>query len=169
MKKLQQFFTNPIIGGVFSLIGVLDILFRIPSKYFSYQISLWVIMLVVGVVILSSYFWKQIKIRYYIKTYTSDSFGGSYIYRWCWVKTSSPVNIYGFLPEHIGVVEEPKLNPNIRVIDFGHHYIQNKDILQEYIMLSLYDKVEDTKQTNLFMQQLHALEAHYSKQNTSMM
>ena len=34
----------------------------------------------------------------------------------------------------------------------------------EYIMLSLYDKVENTKQTNLFMQQLHSLEAHYSKQ-----
>ena len=31
-------------------------------------------------------------------------------------------------------------------------------------MVSLYDKVENSKQTNLFIQQLHNLEAHYSKQ-----
>ena len=37
----------------------------------------------------------------------------------------------------------------------------------EYIMLSLYNKVENTKQTNLFMQQLHHLEEHYSKQRNS--
>ena len=32
-------------------------------------------------------------------------------------------------------------------------------------MVSLYDKVENSKQTNLFIQQLHKLEAHYSKQS----
>lgn len=31
-------------------------------------------------------------------------------------------------------------------------------------MLSLYDKVENTKQTNLFVCQMHELEVHYSKQ-----
>lgn len=64
-------------------------------------------------------------------------------------------------------METTKLNPNIRVIDCFHHYIDNKDLLQAYIMLSLYDKVENTKQTNLFMLQLHRLEEHYSKQRSS--
>ena len=164
MKKLLLFFTNPIVGGALSLIGLLEILFSIPSSYFTYQISLWIIVLVVGVFILLHYFWKRIKILYYIKTYTSDSFGGSHMYKWCWVKTSFYTNVYGYFPDRIDVMETTKLNPNIPVIDCGHHYIQNQDLLQEYIMLSLYDKVENTKQTNLFMQQLHNLESHYSKQ-----
>lgn len=71
MKKLLLFFTNPIVGGALSLIGLLEILFSIPSSYFTYQISLWIIVLVVGVLILLHYFWKRIKILYYIKTYTS--------------------------------------------------------------------------------------------------
>lgn len=66
MKKLILFFTNPIVGGALSLIGLLEILFSIPSSYFTYQISLWIIVLVVGVIILSQYFWKRIKILYYI-------------------------------------------------------------------------------------------------------
>ena len=61
-------------------------------------------------------------------------------------------------------MEPTKLNPNAEVIDFAHHYIDNKDLLQEYIMLSLYNKVENTQQTNLFVLQMHNLEAHYSKQ-----
>lgn len=82
------------------------------------------------------------------------------MYKWRWIKTSFYTNVYGYFPDRIDVMETTKLNPNIPVIDCGHHYIQNKDLLQEYIMLSLYDKVENTKQTNLFMQQLHSLEAH---------
>lgn len=89
------------------------------------------------------------------------------MYKWHWVRSSFYTNIYGYFPDRIDVMETTKLNPNIPVIDCGHHYIQNKDLLQEYIMLSLYDKVENTKQTNLFMQQLHNLEFHYSKQRNS--
>ena len=74
MKKFLLFFTKPIIGGALSLIGLLEILFSIPSSYFTYQISLWIIVLAVGIIILFYYFWKRIKILYYIKTYTSDSF-----------------------------------------------------------------------------------------------
>lgn len=101
------------------------------------------------------------------KTYTSDSFGGSYMYKWHWVRSSFYTNVYGYFPDRIDVMETTKLNPNIPVIDCVHHYIENKDLLQEYIMLSLYNKVENTKQTNLFMQQLHHLEEHYSKQRNS--
>lgn len=89
------------------------------------------------------------------------------MYKWCWVKTSSYISVYGYFPDRIDVMETTKLNPNVPVIDCAHHYINNKDLLQEYIMLSLYDKVENTKQTNLFMQQLHNLEDHYSKQRNS--
>ncbi len=164
MKKFLLFFTKPVVGGALSLIGLLEILFSIPSSYFTYQISLWIIVLVVGVVILSCYFWKRIKILYYVRTYTCDSFGGSHMYKWKWVKTSYYTNVYGYFPDRIDVMETPKLNPDIPVIDCVHHYIQDVTLLQEYIMLSLYDKVENTKQTNLFMQQLHSLESHYSKQ-----
>lgn len=165
MKKFLLFFTNPIVGGALSLIGLLEILFSIPSSYFTYKISLWIIILIVGVIILFRYFWKRIKILYYIKTYTSDSFGGSHVYKWRWVKTSSFTNVYGYFPVCIDAMETAKLNPNIPVYDYSH-YIENKDLLQEYIMFSLYDKVENTKQTNLFMQQLHSLEAHCAKQRT---
>jgi len=167
MKKILLFFTNPIVGGALSLIGLLEILLSIPSSYFTYQISLWIIVLVVGSILLLHYFWKRIKILYYIKTYTSGSFGGSHVYKWCWVKTPFYTNVYGYFPDRIDVMETTKLNPNIPVIDCGLHYIENKVLLQEYIMLSLYDKVENTKQTNLFMQQLHNLEEHYSKQRNS--
>ena len=163
MKKLLLFFTNPIVGGALSLIGLLEILFSIPSSYFTYQISLWIIVLVVGVFTLLHYFWKRIKVLYYIKTYTSDSFGGSYQYKWRWVKTSYCFNVYGYFPDCIDVEENTRLNSNITIYNCAQHYINNKDLLQEYIMLSLYDKVENTKQTNLFIQQMHNLESHYSK------
>lgn len=167
MKKFLLFFTNPIVGGVLSLIGLLEILFSIPSSYFTYKIPLWIVVFVIGILILFRYFGKRIRILYYIRTYTSDSFGGSYMYKWHWVKTSSCTNVYGYFPDRIDVMETTKLNPNIRVIDCFHHYIDNKDLLQAYIMLSLYDKVENTKQTNLFMLQLHRLEEHCSKQRSS--
>ena len=167
MRSFLLFFTKPVIGGALSLIGLLEILFSIPSSYLTYQISLWIIVLVVGIIILFHHFWKRIKILYYIKTYTSDSFGGSYMYKWHWVRSSFYTNVYGYFPDCIDVMETTKLNPNIPVIDCVHHYIENKDLLQEYIMLSLYNKVENTKQTNLFMQQLHHLEEHYSKQRNS--
>ncbi len=32
MKKLLLFFTNPIVGGALSLIGLLEILFNVSSK-----------------------------------------------------------------------------------------------------------------------------------------
>ena len=67
------------------------------------------------------------------------------------------------MPDHINVQDITKLDPDTKVYDFSH-CITNKDLLQEYIMVSLYDKVENSKQTNLFIQQLHNLEAHYSKQ-----
>lgn len=166
MKKILLFFTNPIVGGALSLIGLLEILFSIPSSYFTYQVSLWVIVLVVGAFILLHYFWKRIKILYYIKTYTSDSFGGSHRYKWNWVKTPYNNNVYGYSPDNIDVLESTRLKPEIIVIDCAH-YIQDANLLQEYIMFSLYDKVENTKQTNLFLQQLHSLEARYSKQRNS--
>lgn len=164
MKKFLLFFTKPVVGGVLSLIGLLEIIFSIPSSYFTYQIPLWIVILVIGVIIISRYVWKLLKIQYYIRTYTSDSFGGSHMYKWCWVKTTYYMNVFGYFPVHINVMEMPKLDPNMKVTDCVHHYIHNKDLLQEYIMLSLYDKVENTKQTHLFMLQLHNLESHYSKQ-----
>ena len=52
MKKFLLFFTKPIVGGALSLIGLLEILFSIPSSCFTYQIPLWIVVLVVGVIIL---------------------------------------------------------------------------------------------------------------------
>ncbi len=163
MKKLILFFTNPIIGGILSLIGILEILFSIPSSYLNYRISLWIIVLVIGFIIFASYLYKKLRILYFIKTYTSDSFGGSRTYTWKWSKTTYYTNVYGYMPDHINVQDITKLDPDTKVYDFSH-CITNKDLLQEYIMVSLYDKVENSKQTNLFIQQLHNLEAHYSKQ-----
>ena len=164
MKKLLSILNNPIVGAVMTLIGVLELLFKIPSIYFTYQISLQIIILCVGLIILLSWIYKRAKIEYYIKNYTSDAFGGSYTYKWQWIRATNGYNVYGYFPDRIEVVEPAKLNPDIKVIDCAHHYINNKDLLQEYIMLSLYNKVENTKQTNLFVCQMHELEAHYSKQ-----
>lgn len=146
-----------------SLIGILEILFSIPSSYLNYRISLWIIVLVIGFIILALYLYKKLRILYFIKTYTSDSFGGSRTYTWKWSKTTYYTNVYGYMPDHINVQDITKLDPDTKVYDFSH-CITNKDLLQEYIMVSLYDKVENSKQTNLFIQQLHNLEAHYSKQ-----
>ena len=51
MRSFLLFFTKPVIGGALSLIGLLEILFSIPSSYLTYQISLWIIVLVVGIII----------------------------------------------------------------------------------------------------------------------
>lgn len=163
MKKILLFFTNPIVGGILSFIGLLEILFSIPSSFFMYQVPLWIFCIIISVIIVFSYLWKRIKILYYIKVYTSDSFGGSYQYKWRWVKTSYCFNVYGYFPDCIDVEENTRLNSNITIYNCAQHYINNKDLLQEYIMLSLYDKVENTNQTNLFIQQMHNLESHYSK------
>ena len=45
MKKLLLFFSKPIVGGILSLIGLLEILFSIPSSYITYAIPLWIIVL----------------------------------------------------------------------------------------------------------------------------
>ena len=164
MKKFLSLFNNPIVGGILSLIGVLDLLFSIPSKYLTYQISLWIVVLIVGVIILISWGYRHLRICHYIKNYTSDSFGGSHLYKWQWVKTSHYFNVYGYIPDKIEVIEPTQPNHNSNVVLFANHHINNKDLLQEYIMLSLYNKVENTKQTNLFVCQMHELEAHYSKQ-----
>ena len=124
-----------------------------------------IIVIAIGLVILLPYQLKRLRILYYIRHYTSDSFGGSCLYKWCWTKTSDKFNVYGYFPIRIDVVENVKLDPNIPTIDCAHHYIHNKNLLEEYIMICLYHKVENTKQTNLFVQQLHSLEAHYSSQN----
>lgn len=87
MKKLLLLFSKPIVGGILSLIGVLGLLLRIPSSYFIYPVPLGVIILLTGIVIMLLYLRKQLRIWYYIRTYTSDSFGGSYQYKWSWVKT----------------------------------------------------------------------------------
>lgn len=97
MKKLILFFTNPIIGGILSLIGILEILFSIPSSYLNYRISLWIIVLVIGFIIFASYLYKKLRILYFIKTYTSDSFGGSRTYTWKWSKTIYYTNVYGYI------------------------------------------------------------------------
>ena len=165
MKKMLLFFSKPIVGGILSLIGLLEILFSIPSSYITYPIPLWIIVLAIGLVILLPYLWKRLRILYYIRNYTSDSFGGSCLYKWCWTRTSDKFNVYGYFPIRIDVVENVKLDPNIPVFDCAHHYIHNENLLAEYIMICLYHKVENTKQTKLFVQQLHSLEAHYSSQN----
>ena len=59
MRNFLLFFTKPVIGGALSLIGLLEILFSIPSSYLTYQISLWIIVLVVGIIILFHHFWKR--------------------------------------------------------------------------------------------------------------
>lgn len=67
MKKFLLFFTNPIVGGVLSLIGLLEILFSIPSSYFTYKIPLWIVVFVIGILILFRYFGKRIRILYYTR------------------------------------------------------------------------------------------------------
>lgn len=165
MKNILLFFSKPIVGSILSLIGLLEILFSIPSSYITYPIPLWIPIGVICFVILLPYLWKRLKILYYIKTYTSDSFGGSCIYKWQWTRTSDIFNVYGYFPIRIDAEENVKLDPNIQVFDCSVHYIHNINLLQEYIMICLYHKVENTKQTSLFVQQLHRLEAHYSDQN----
>ena len=112
MKKLLLFFSKPIVGGILSLIGLLEILFSIPSSYITYPIPLWIIVLAIGLVILFPYLWKRLRILYYIRNYTSDSFGGSCLYKWCWTRTSDKFNVYGYFPIRIDVVENVKLDPN---------------------------------------------------------
>ncbi len=169
MKKFLLFFNRPILGGLLTftglVVGLLDIISIIPSSFVTYELPLWIIILITGIVLIIPHICKQIKILYYTKTYTFGSFGGSRGYTWKWVKTSDYFNVYGYVPDCIRVDESDttKLDPNIQVHDL-RHCIQNRDLLQEYIMVSLYDKVENTKQTNLFILQLHSLEKNYSSQ-----
>ena len=48
MKKILLFFSKPIVGGLLSLIGLLEILFSIPSSYITYPIPLWIIVIAIG-------------------------------------------------------------------------------------------------------------------------
>lgn len=98
MKKLLSILNNPIVGAVMTLIGVLELLFKIPSTYFTYQISLWIIILCVGLIILLSWIYKRAKIQYYIKKYTSDAFGGSCTYMWQWIEPLMAITYMGIAP-----------------------------------------------------------------------
>ena len=163
MKRIMLFLGSQIVGSILSLIAILEKC-GVSSFYLSYNVPLWGIILIVGILIILRYFFQKLIVLYFIKTYTFDSFGGSRIYTWQWQRTtSSCFNVYGYTPTNINVQKTTKLDPNMVVYDFAH-CVTNKDLLQEYIMVSLYDKVENTKQTNLFLAQLHTLESHYSKQ-----
>lgn len=159
MKKLLLFFTKPLVSGALALIGTLELLWSIPSKYFTTKVEIWIILLIALLIILIVLLWKKIRICYYVRSYTSGKFGNSYMYEWCWVKTNYYPNIYGYFPDYIRAMEPPIVDPTVRGYDFTHHYIGDTGKLQKYIMLSLYDKVENTKQTNAIMADIHKLES----------
>lgn len=159
MKKLLLFFTRPYVGGFLSLIGLLELVFDIPSCFFFYKVPLWISGFVLLLIISIPFFVKRLRIWYYVHTYTSDCFGSSYIYKWRWIKTSTIPNIYGYFPKWIEVETQSSLNPNISTIDFEHHYIENQGNLNRYIMLGLFNKVENSKQTKMIMWEVNAIEA----------
>lgn len=82
------------------------------------------------------------------------------MYEWRWVKTNNYPNIYGYFPDYIRAKDPPILNPTIKTYDFLHQYIDDENKLQKYIMLSLYNKVINTKETNMIIQQIHLLESN---------
>ena len=82
MKKLLLFFSKPIVGGILSLIGLLEILFSIPSSYITYPIPLWII-------VLSSFICLALQIpqrRRRVSTSTAEPTGG------CLASPSSPMS-----------------------------------------------------------------------------
>lgn len=160
MKRILLFFTKPLVSGTLALIGTLELLWRIPSKYFTIKIEIWILLLIVILIVLSINLWKRVKIWYYVRYYTSGTFGSSYLYEWCWIKTNCLPNIYGYYPEYIRAKDPPIVNPTIKTYDCFHHYIDDVSKLQKYIMLSLYNKVENTKETNMLIQQIHLLETN---------
>ncbi len=70
------------------------------------------------------------------------------------------MNVFGYMPDNIEVIVPTRLDPNIPVYDCRHS-ITNIDLLREYIMISLYCMVENTKQSNEFLRHLHTLEEHF--------
>lgn len=160
MKKLLLFFTKPLVSGALALIGTLELLWSIPSKYFVAKVEIWIILLTALLILFVVLIWKRIRILYYVRTYTSGTFGSSYMYEWRWVKTNNYPNIYGYFPDYIRAMAPPIANPTLTSYDFGHHYIGDTGKLQKYIMLGLFDKVEDTKQTNTIMVEIHRLESN---------
>lgn len=160
MKKFISFFGRPFVGGILALIGILEYVLKIPASFLDIEISLWLILLIAGVVIIFTYIYMRLRILYFLKRYTSGSFGGSRLYRWNWVKTSKNMNVFGYMPDNIEVIAPTKLDPNIPVYDCRHS-ITNIDLLREYIMISLYCMVENTKQSNEFLRHLHTLEEHF--------
>lgn len=161
MKKFISFFGGPLVGGILALIGILEYVLKIPASFLDIEISLWLILLIAGVVIIFTYIYRRLRILYFLKRYTSGSFGGSRLYRWNWVKTSKNMNVFGYMPDNIEVIAPTRLDPNIPVYDCRHS-ITNIDLLREYIMISLYCMVENTKQSNEFLRHLHTLEEHFS-------
>ena len=162
MKKFISFFGKPLVGGILALMGILEYVLKIPASFLDVEISLWLILLIAGVAIIITYVYRRLRILYFLKRYTSDCFGGSLPYRWNWVKTSMGINVFGYIPDNIEVIPPTILDPNIPEYDFRHS-ITNIDLLREYIMVSLYCKVENTKQSNEFLRHLHTLEGHYYK------
>ena len=160
MKKFISFFGRPLVGGILALIGILEYVLKIPASFLDIEISLWLILLIAGVVIIFTYIYRRLRILYFLKRYTSDSFGVSRPYQWNWVKTSKNMNVFGYMPDNIEVIVPTRLDPNIPVYDCRHS-ITNIDLLREYIMISLYCMVENTKQSNEFLRHLHTLEEHF--------
>lgn len=85
MKKFISFFGRPLVGGILALIGILEYVLKIPASFLDIEISLWLILLIAGVVIIFTYIYRRLRILYFLKRYTSDSFGGSRPYQWNWV------------------------------------------------------------------------------------
>lgn len=159
MKKLLLFFTKPLVSGALALFGTLELLWSIPSKYFTTKVEIWIILLIALIILLTVLLWKRIRICYYVRSYTTGTFGNSYMYEWRWVKTNYYPNIYGYFPDYIRAMEPPIVDSTIRSYDCFHHYIDDIGKLQKYIMLSLYDKVENNKETNAIVADIYRLES----------
>lgn len=160
MRRLLLFFTKPLVSGALALIGTLELLWSIPSKYFTTKVEIWIILLIALIILLTVLLWKRIRIWYYVRSYTTGAFGNSHKYEWRWVKTNNYPNIYGYFPDYIRAMDPPIVDPTIRSYDCVHHYIGDTGKLQKYIMLSLYDKVENNKQTTAIVVDIHQLESH---------
>lgn len=56
-----------------------------------------------------------------------------------------------YFPDQIRAKEPPIVNPTIKTYDCFHHHIDDVGKLQKYIMLSSYNKIKNTKETNFIM------------------
>lgn len=71
MRKLFLFFTKSLVSGVLALIGTLELLWSIPSKYFTTKVEIWIILLIALLILLTVLLWKRIRICYYVRSYTT--------------------------------------------------------------------------------------------------